>query len=262
MIAISDNVQVRKDQPSGTIIINRPNRRNALSREVVAAIQQGLEDLYQENQVRAVILTGTGNTFSSGADLQEIKDTSEDKDANQIWHEDVSKFQTLIEYILRYPKPVICAVNGWTVGSGIALMLASDIVIAASEAKVKMPEANLGLFSGLATALLSFRIGSGQAAKILLTGSTLDAEEGTKVGVFQEQVESNLLWARCQEIATQISSGSRQSHQLIKQMLNETVGEELFTQLSIGSANTAAARTTEIAQEGVNAFLEKRSPNW
>ena len=262
MIAISDNVQVRKDYPSGTIIINRPNRCNALSREIVAAIQQGLEDLYQENQVRAVILTGTGTAFSSGSDLQEINETSESQNTHQIWHEDVSRFQSLIEYMLRYPKPIICAVNGWVIGSGTALMLASDITVASSDAQLKMPENRHGLFSGVAAALLAFRIGNGLAAKILLTGETISSDRCHTLGIYHEQVANDLLWARCNEIACELAKGARQSHQLVKQMINETVGEELFTYLSIGSANTATARTTEVAQEGVKAFLEKRTPNW
>lgn len=262
MIAISDNVQVRKDNPSGSIVINRPNRRNALSREIVAAIQQGLEDLYQEGGVRAVILTGSGTTFCAGTDLQEIKDTAEDKDSNTIWQQDVTRFQELIEYMLRYPKPIICATNGSVVGSGVALMLASDIVVAEQHAKVLMPEAKRGLFAGVAAALLAFRIGTHQATKIMLSATPLENDSALQMGLFHEVVGSDLAWARCQQLASDIAEGAHQSHQLTKQMINETIGEELFNQIRIGAANTAAARTTEIAIEGVSAFLEKRAPDW
>ena len=262
MIAISDNVQIRKDNPSGSIVINRPNRRNALSREIVAAIKQGFEDLYQEGAVRAVILTGSGTTFCAGTDLQEIKDTAEGKDANEVWQQDVLQFQELIEYMLRYPKPIICAVNGSVVGSGAALMLASDIVIAERHAELLMPEAKRGLFSGIAAALLAFRIGTHQAAKILLSAAPMINEMALQMGLFHEVVDTDLAWARCQELAKNVAQGAHQTHQLTKQMINETIGEELFDQIRIGAANTAAARTTEIALEGVNAFLEKREPNW
>lgn len=262
MIAISDNVQIRKDKPSGTIVINRPNRRNALSREIVAAIHQGFEDLYQENGVRAVILTGTGNTFCAGTDLQEIKDTAAETDSLKTWHEDVSRFQDLIEYMLRYPKPIICGINGWVVGSGAALMLASDMSIADEDAGLLMPEPKRALFSGIAAALLAFRLDPNRASKILLSSEKIENDAALSMGLFHESVSSELVWARCQQIADEIAKGAHQSHQLAKQMLNETIGENLFTQISIGAANTAAARTTEAAMEGINAFLEKREPQW
>ncbi len=262
MIAISDNVQIRKDRPSGTIIINRPNRRNALSREIVAAIHQALEDFHQELQVRAVILTGTGTTFCSGTDLQELHESTENSDSQKIWLEDARQYLALIEYMLRFPKPIICAVNGWVVGSGAALMLASDIVIADEQAQLLMPEARLGLFSGIAACLLAFRVGPGQAARIMLSSTPISNQQALNIGLFHESVTSELVWARCQEIAQDIAVGARQSHLLIKQMLNETIGEPLLTQLSIGAANTAAARTTDAAAEGIRSFLEKRDPQW
>ena len=262
MIAISDNIQIRKDKPSGTIIINRPNRRNALSREIVASLKQALEDFYQEGSVRAVILTGTGDTFCAGTDLQEVKESAESPDSIKVWHDDAQQFLDLIEYMLRYPKPIVCAVNGHVVGSGAALVLASDIVIANNEATLTMPEVRRGLFSGVAAALLPHRIGAGQATRIMMTAKSVASEEGLRLGFFHELVDNDVLWARCYEIAGEISSGAKQTQILIKQMFNETIGEELFTQLRIGAANTATARTTEAAVEGIAAFLEKREPEW
>ncbi len=124
MIAISDNVQIRKDKPSGTITLNRPDRRNALSREIVEMLITAFEDFHQEKSVRAVILTGTGDCFCSGTDLHQLKETAESKKALETWHEDVTQFQRLIETMLRFPKPIIAAVNGWTIGSGLSLALA------------------------------------------------------------------------------------------------------------------------------------------
>jgi len=262
MIAISDNVQIRKDGPSGTIVINRPDRRNALSREIVEMLIQALDDFHNEKSVRAVILTGTGDTFCSGTDLHQLRETSEGKNSLELWQKDALSMLELIEKMLRFPKPIIASVNGWVVGSGLALVLASDVVVAGDEAKLIMPEAQLGLNAGITTPLLNFRAGSGNATRILYAGTTVDAKEACHLGLFHEVVENELAWARCFEIAQQCASGARESHQMTKQLINETIGENLFTQLSIGAANMAAARTTEAAKEGVNAFLEKRDPNW
>ena len=262
MIAISDTVHIRKDSPSGTIIINRPDRRNALSREVVGLIYEAFEDFLMESSVRAVILTGSGSSFCSGADLHQIKETSAEPDAMQTWQSDAQEFLELIQYMLDYPKPILCAVNGWVVGSGCALMLASDIVVAGENAHILMPEAQRGLIHGFTTPLLSFRIGVGQAAKILLSGLPHSADEAAGLGLFHEVTGDDFVWARCHELAIQCASGARESHQMTKKLLNGTIGENLCTQLAIGAANTAAARTTAAAGEGINAFLEKRAPDW
>jgi methylglutaconyl-CoA hydratase len=262
MIAISDNVQIRKDKPSGTITLNRPDRRNALSREIVEMLIAAFDDFHQEKSVRAVILTGSGDNFCSGTDLYQLKETAESKNSLETWHQDVTQLQRLIEKMLRFPKPIIAAVNGWTIGTGLALMLASDIVVAGEKSKLQTPEPLRGLSAGITTPLLSFRIGSGLAARVLFAGQPILANEALNLGLFHETVEDDLIWARSHELAKACADGARESHQITKQMLNETIGENLFTQLSIGAATMAAARTTEAALEGINAFLEKREPNW
>ncbi len=262
MIAMSDNVQIRKDSPSGTIVINRPNRKNALARETIEAIQTALEDFQQERTVRAVIITGSNDVFSAGTDLHQVKETAEMSDAHEQWQSDVDAFQELIEYILRFPKPIIASVNGPVIGSGLALVLASDVVVATESASVALPEAQLGLSAGITGPLLAFRVGAGRASYLMTTGRKLDAAETQSFGIFHEVVPDSVGWARCQELSEQIAKGARHSYCLTKQMLNETFGETLFTHLSIGSAHTATARCSEDGTEGVRAFVEKREPEW
>ena len=153
-------LKIRKDAPSGTIMIDRPDRRNALSRETIRELQNAFEDFQQERSVRAIILTGAGDTFSAGADLKQIQETVATGEPHQQWHSDAQEFQELIEYMLRFPKPIIASINGPIIGSALALMLACDIVVASERASLSMPEPRLGLCSGLAAALLAFRIGN------------------------------------------------------------------------------------------------------
>jgi len=258
MIAIPDPIKVRKDVPSGTIIINRAENRNALARDVVAKLQQAFEDFQAEKSVRAVILTGSGTCFSSGTDLRELSDSLGEAGANEQWQRDVDQFLTLLETMLRFPKPIIAALAGDAIGSGAALMLAADLVVASEGATISFPEPQRGLVAGLAAPLLAFRVGAGQAARLMLSPAKVTSSQCQSLGLFHELVASDLVWARSHEIAKEVATGSHQSILLSKQMINETIGEQLFTQLSIGAANTASARTTDAAAEGIKAFLEKR----
>ncbi len=262
MIAISDNVQIRKDVPSGTIILNRPDKKNALSREIVTMLEQAFQDFLSERSVRSVILTGSGDTFCSGTDLAQIQQTRESPQAMQTWHEDVIAFKSLIEYMLRYPKPIVAAVNGPIAGAGLALVLAADLVVASEDAIVTLPEPLRGLSHGLTAPLLSFRAGAGVATRLLLSGETVAADPARQLGIFHNVVSEELVWARSHEIATGLAKAARESQQMTKQFVNETIGEQLFMQLDIAAANMAAARTTPAAEEGIAAFLEKREPDW
>lgn len=262
MIAIPDSVKVRKDLPSGTIIISREGTRNALSRDVVTKLQQAFEDFHGEKNVKALILTGSGSAFCSGSDLKELHDTNQQTDSEQIWQDDVDQLLSLIETMLRYPKPIICGVNGATCGSGCALVLAADMVVASNKASLCLPESQLGLVAGIAMPLLAFRIGAGRTASLALSGKKMEADECLSSGIFHESVSDELVWARAQELANLVANGSHLSHLNSKQLINETIGETLFTQLTIGAAKTAAVRTTDLAKEGIAAFVEKRKPDF
>ncbi|MDA1049974.1 MAG: enoyl-CoA hydratase/isomerase family protein [Planctomycetota bacterium] len=255
-------VELKKHVPSGTIILNRREKRNALSREMMAELRQALEDFRQERKVRAVILTGAGEAFCAGMDLEEMLATSKLPDAQSHWYNDAVQYKELIEAMLRFPKPIIAAVNGPAVAGGAGLVLASDIVVAGEGASFALPEPRRGLVAGLVSPLLTFRIGAGYAANLLLSARTIDAAEALRVQLFHELVKDDLVWARAHALAEECAKSAPESILLTKRMLNENIGEHLSVLLSAGAATSATARTTAAAQEGLAAFLEKRPPNW
>ena len=255
-------VLVKINLPSGTIVLNRPDKRNALSRQMLTDLAQAFDDLHQERRVRAVILTGAGSAFCAGMDLTEMQETSQQPDAFVQWHHDAVQYRELIDQMLRFPKPIIAAVNGPVVAGGVGLMLASDIVIAAPEAKIGLPEPKRGIVAGMVAPLVVFRIGASHAANLLLTARIIDAAEAHRIGLVHEIVKSDFVWARAQEIAGEIAQSAPESIQLSKRLLNETIGEHLGTLLTAGAADSATARTTDAAREGLAAFLEKREPKW
>ena len=255
-------VLVKVNLPSGTVVLNRPDKRNALSRQMLTDIAQALDDLHQERKVRAVILTGAGSAFCAGMDLAEMQETSNQPDAFMQWHRDAIQYRELIDQMRRFPKPIIAAINGSVVAGGAGLLLASDIVVAAQEAKFGLPEPRRGIVAGMVAPLLVFRVGASHAANLLLTARMIEAGEAHRIGLFHEVVPADLVWARAQEIAGEIAQSAPESIQLTKRLLNETIGEHLETLLTAGAADSATARTTDAAREGLAAFLEKRQPRW
>jgi methylglutaconyl-CoA hydratase len=255
-------VIVKKNLPSGTIVLNRPDKRNALSRQLIADLLQALDDLHQERKVRAVILTGSGSAFCAGMDLAEMHETSQQPVAQQQWYEDAVQYRELIDKLLQFPKPIIAAVNGPAIAGGMGLVLASDIVVATQEARFGLPEPKRGIVAGMVSPLLVFRVGASHAAHLLLRGHLIEAAEAHRIGVAHEVVSADLVWARAQQIAAEIEQSSPSALQQTKRLLNETIGEQLSTLLSAGAAASATARTTEAAAEGLAAFLEKRPAKW
>lgn len=255
-------IRINVHQHAGTIILNRPEKRNALSRAMLAELNQALGDLHLERRVRAVVLTGAGPAFCAGMDLQEMLAAGSDPSAQQQWRDDAALYHELLETMWRFPKPLIAAVNGPALAGGAGLVLACDMTLAAEEARFGLPEPLRGIVAGMVAPLLAFRLGGGQAARLLMSAQTIDAAEAHRIGVFHELASPDHLWPRAIELAEQCSRCAPEALQLTKRMLNEIVAEHLPTSLSAGAAVSATARTTEAAAEGLSAFLEKREPNW
>ena len=261
----SPHVAVRVDGKLGTIVLKREEKRNALSRQMIKALQTAFADLHQQNRVRTVTLAAAGTAFCAGTDLSEIKETAEDDDpqvAQAAWFGDVNETKSLFETMLQFPKPIVAAVNGPALGTGLGLVVASDIVIDCSSATYGVPEPRRGLVASLIAPLLAFRIGGGRATEMLLRAQTIDSDRAMQLGLSHEQVSSETLWARAAEIANEIGESAAESIAMTKRNLYESVGEQLSTLMSVGAASTASARTTAAAAEGLAAFAEKRDPDW
>jgi methylglutaconyl-CoA hydratase len=255
-------VRVNVQQYTGTITLDRPDKRNALTRQLIADLAQAFDDLHQERRVRVVVLTGAGSAFCAGMDLGEMLDTSKQERPHEQWRADAVLYHDLIWQMLRFPKPIIAAVNGPAMAGGAGLVLASDLVVAADSAKFGLPEPQRGIVAGLVSPLLYFRLGGSQAARLLLSAATIDAVEAHRIGLFHELTSPDQLNARTTAMAEQCAKSAPEALQLTKRMLNETIGESLATLLHAGAAVSATARTTEAAQEGLAAFIEKREPRW
>jgi methylglutaconyl-CoA hydratase len=255
-------VKIQVHERTATVTLNRPDKRNALSRELLSELHQALDDLHQERKVRGVILTGAGKVFCAGMDLQEMQAAAEQEDCQQQWYRDSVLYHDLIEAMLRFPKPLVAAVNGPAVAGGAGLVMACDLVVACDSASFGFPEPRRGIVAGMVAPLLAFRVGAARAAYLLFTAQLATARDMQAYGLYHELVDEDKTWARASQLVAEVAKSAPESMQATKRLLNETIGESLAEQLSAGAAASAASRTTEAAAEGLKAFLEKREPRW
>ncbi len=160
--------------------------------------------------------------------------------------------------LLRFPKPIIAAVDGPAIGAGFALTLACDLIVASERASFSAGAVQRGLVGGITAALLSFRLGTALAARMSLTGRPLTAIQAEQAGLLcQQPVSADEIDEVAIHWANQTARGFPQAVQATKRLINESIGETMLSQLAAAAADSATACTTEAAGEGIDAFLKK-----
>lgn len=242
-----------------TITINRPSQLNALNKETISELNQALSNANEDAKVGVVILTGSGEkSFVAGADIKEFAHFNIAQGGELA----LNGQKILFDYIENMNKPVIAAINGFALGGGLELAMASHIRVASSNARMGLPEVSLGVIPGYGgTQRLAQLVGRGKANEMVFTAGMVNAEEALKWGLVNYVVEPTELMAKAEEIAgkilnnsgTAISSAIRAVNANFKDGVNgfETEIEEF-----------GKCFGTEDFKEGTTAFLEKRKPNF
>ncbi|QDT07151.1 Carnitinyl-CoA dehydratase [Rubripirellula lacrimiformis] len=258
------HVDVKIHDQVATILMDRPAVRNSLHPNLIEDLQTAFSDVHQEKRVRAVILAGSGDHFCAGTDMKTLGEIAAmpEGEAIQQWFAAWRHLTELFEQILRFPKPVIAAVDGAAIGAGFGLALAADIIVPSDRSIFGANSVRRGLVGGATAALLSFRAGGAVAARMTLTGVPIDAPEAYRIGLTMAPVVSQQVWVAAKDVALSCCHGPREAVQANKKMLNESIGEHLLTQIAAGAADSATACTTESAKEGIQSFLEGREPTW
>jgi enoyl-CoA hydratase len=238
--------------------INRPDKRNALDATTRAQFLDFLDSLQGNPDVRVVVITGAGDkAFIAGADISEFEGRSP-MDQFQ-----VMAGRTISEAVAVFPKPVIAALNGFTLGGGCELAMACDIRVAADSARLGQPEVNLGILpGGGGTQRLPRLVGTGAALKLLFTGELIDAAEAFRIGLVDEVVPAAQLRDRAMALAGAIAEKSPVALQLIKEAVRAAVRLPLDEGLRQETALFGIAFSSGDKREGVKAFLEKRKPEF
>ena len=258
-------VDVKLHDRVATIILDRPETHNAINPRMMEDLRTALSDVHQEKRVQAVVLSGRGDHFCSGLDLKVFSEIGamEQQDALPQWFSIWRQYTEVLEVMLRFPRPIVVAVDGAAIGAGLGLALAADMIVMSEKATLCAMAVRRGLVGGATTALLNFRFGASVAARMAMAGATIDAVEAYRLGMTVSQpVSSDQIWVAANEIAMQCADAPREAIQATKRVLNENIGEALIAQLSAGAADSATSCTTPSASEGIEAFVHKRDPNW
>jgi enoyl-CoA hydratase/carnithine racemase len=241
------------------LTLNRPRQYNALSADLMSALQAALDEIADDSQVRAVVIEGAGRGFCAGHDLKELRGRSGDREFYQAIFKQCSR---LMVSLTSLPQPVIAKVHGIATAAGCQLVATCDMAVADEAAHFGTPGVNIGLFCSTPMVALSRAVPRKQAMEMLLTGDMIEAAEAVNLGLINRAVPAESLEEATLELARKVVS---------KSPLTLKIGKEAFyRQIEYGLveayAYTAQVMTTNMlardAEEGIDAFIEKRAPKW
>jgi len=252
-------LQLASDGNIATITLNRPEKRNAISFQLVEELLAALDEI-ERSDAQVVILTGAGKVFCAGMDLEELKSLlGKTHDENV---KDSARMAKLFRRLYEYPRPTIAAVNGAAIAGGTGLATMCDFTLAVPEAKFGYTEVRIGFVPAIVSSILVWQVGHKIARDLLLTGRLFDAAEAHRYGLVNEVVEADRLMSRARELASQILQNSPSSVRATKKLINSFISRSLDEQIASAVEDNARIRTTADFREGITSFLEKRKPRW
>lgn len=258
-MTVQERELLRRDEGGiATLTLNRPQARNALSLELMAQLQESLDAIAVDPATRVVVLEGAGPAFCAGHDLRELR-----ANPGRAHYETVfARCSQLMLTVTRLPKPVIARVHGVATAAGCQLVATCDLAVASEAARFATPGVNIGLFCSTPMVALSRAVGRKAAMEMLLTGDLVDAEQARALGLVNRVVAASELDAETQSLARRIAG---------KSAMTVAIGKEAFYRQAEMPLADAYAYASEVmtrnmlardAEEGIDAFLEKRHPVW
>jgi methylglutaconyl-CoA hydratase len=246
--------------PAAVITINRADKRNALSRALIAALADAFHRAREDAAARCVILTGAGPVFCAGMDLAELAESLDQPgQATPIW-DDALNVAQLFDLIYTLPKPTIAAVNGPAVAGGAGLVTMCDLALAVPEARFGYPEVRRGLVAAIVMPHLLRHVGERMARYLLLTGDLIDAPEAHRTGLINAVVPGPQLVEHARAWARSLAEGGPQAQALTKELLHQLSSQALSVEEAAKAS--AAPRLTEECRQGLQAFFAKKPVPW
>jgi methylglutaconyl-CoA hydratase len=247
------------DGALAVITLNRPEKRNAISYELIEDVLCALDEV-AISSAQVLILTGSGKAFCSGMDLDNLRSiTGRTAEENRA---DSATMARLFRTLYEFPKVTIAAVNGPAIAGGCGLATLCDFTLASTEAKFGYTEVRIGFVPAIVSTFLLRQVGEKLARDLLLTGRIISAEDAFRMGLASEIVSAEKLQERARELAATLLQNSPASLLATKRLLKSYSSQELDRQIDAAVEENACIRATEDFREGVTSFLEKRNPRW
>src|SRR5690554_5125719 len=242
------------------LTLNRPEVFNSFNREMALLLQSELDACEENSDIRAIVITGNGKAFCAGQDLKEVTSPELNPGFKKILEE---HYNPIVTRIRKIEKPIIAAVNGVAAGAGANIALACDVVVASEHASFIQAFSKIGLVPDSAgTFFLPRLIGFQKASALMMLGDKVSAEEAEKLGMIYKVFPSETFMEEAEKIAVTLSQMPTHGLALTKKALNASMQNNLDDQLKLESKYQIEAAQTKDYSEGVNAFMEKRKPNF
>jgi len=255
----AEAILIRNDDNGiATLTLNRPEQFNALSSDMLFELQAALDDISADASIRVVIIGANGRGFCAGHDLKEIR-ASTDRAFHQALFDRCSKMMLTINTM---PQPVIAKIDGIATAAGCQLVANCDLAVATMESRFAVSGINLGLFCSTPAVPLSRNLSRKQAMQMLLTGDFISAEQAQSYGLINDVVNNNELKQATMDLAHKIAAKSPLATKLGKQMFYRQLPMDLSAAYAFAGERMACNMDSEDAREGMDAFMEKRRPEW
>lgn len=256
----NDLVRYENRAPAALLTINRPDRRNALNRDLIQALADAFTRARDDDAARCVVLTGAGAAFCAGMDLAELQESlTARKTETPVW-DDALKLARLYDLIHTLPKPTVAAVNGAAVAGGAGLVTVCDLAVAVPEARIGYPEVRRGLVAAMVMPHLLRHVGERMARYLLLTGELIDAPVAAMAGLINQVAPPGQVVERAMVLARSLAEGGpnalAQTKELLRKFSRQAVSVEEAAQAS------AEPRLSDECQRGLEAFFAKRPAPW
>ncbi|MBL4739979.1 MAG: enoyl-CoA hydratase [Sneathiella sp.] len=262
---MTDQLLVEKKNGIATLVMNRPERRNALSIEMREALFDTLTDIETDDSVRCVVIKGAGDHFMAGGDLKAFNDIVKlpADERRKKFEARIHNLHPTIFTMKRMQKPIIASVQGAAAGFGLSLAMACDMVIAADNAFFTLAYINIATTpDGSGTYSLAQMVGLKKAMEIAMLGDRFDAEEAKRLGLVNFVVPTADIEAETDKLATRLANGPTVAIGRTKQLLHASLQNGMEAQLALEAESFAACAATEDWAEGITAFAEKRKPEF
>lgn len=253
------NLTLDYDGRLALITLNRPDKRNAISYELIGELLGALAEI-EKSAAQILILTGAGRAFCSGMDLDNLRAITGRTEAENL--ADSAAMARLFRTLYEFPRVTIAAVNGAAIAGGCGLATLCDFTVASAEAKFGYTEVRIGFVPAIVSAFLLRQVGEKHARDLLLTGRIIGAEEAFRLGLINEVVAPEKVLGRARELAASLLSNSPASLLATKRLLKRYAWESLDREIAAAIEENARIRRTADFSEGISSFLEKRNPRW